>query len=249
MDDQFKVRGKPGAPAIRRRITGVPDALVASDSIEQLYADQIAQKTAEPKKPKSKLKIKRPRQAKLPVKAVIKKTPYVLVAVCVLLGGFIIVRRAQTKSSPTSVTVSDETRKTIEALTTGVLGTSTVTNSVPTFDTLKPDADTPVGVQFDTEKGLAVYKDKIGNTEISISQQPYPETLKSNPAGVESLAKSLSGFMTSETVQTTRGVAHIVRKKDQSQTVILGSGEVLLFINSPSQLSAEKWVEYINSLQ
>jgi hypothetical protein len=255
MNDEFKTLGKPGVPLQRRRVFGVAQPVdPEEDSIEKLYQDQLAKQSlekskAKKRKPLKEFKLKSPVMARNPLRLSKKRVLIGVLVIGLVVTSFSIVRRAQIDNKPAQVAVDDETKKAINTLTTGVLGASTVTNSTPTFDTLKPGADASVGLQFDKNKGVAVFKDKVGNTEISISQQPYPDALKSNQSGIESLAKSLNGYVSFETTPTDKGTAYIVRKKDQSQTVILGSGEVLLFINSPIELSTEKWASYINSLQ
>lgn len=129
---------------------------------------------------------------------------------------------------------------------TEVLGATS--GGVPDFTTVKP-ATTPVQISYDAEKKIAVFQDTIGNQQINITQQPYPEQLKNTTNGLQALAKSLNNFKSYSSFATSsKGTVHSTTLKSGAQTLIFVAGDLLVFVNANTTIPEEQWAGYLEAL-
>lgn len=100
---------------------------------------------------------------------------------------------------------------------------------------------------YDSEKKVTSFSDKIGEEEVTISQQPLPQDFKDNPDGrVEIFAKN-ANF--NELIQTKSGRAHIGTSIKGPQSVVFHREGLLVFLRSEKKILNTDWVRYIDSLQ
>lgn len=91
------------------------------------------------------------------------------------------------------------------------------------------------------------YIDTIGSTQINVSQQLLPDTLKPDTAKkVEDLAKS---FGATEKVTVGDTVVYIGTSEKGPQSVILHKNNLLILIKSSVRIDSNEWAKYVNSLQ
>lgn len=133
----------------------------------------------------------------------------------------------------------------------GTLGSNTeIKQTAPTFETLAPPEkevkEQPVS--YDEEKGVASFAHKIGDTDVTVSQQPLPNSFKTNPdREVENLAKSLkaSRVITAGEVKAYSGFS----SEDGSQTVLFTKNKLLIFIRAQKAIKDDALAQYILSLR
>lgn len=91
------------------------------------------------------------------------------------------------------------------------------------------------------------YIDKIGNTQVNVSQQLLPDTLKPDTAKkIEELAKS---FGANEKVTVGNTVVYIGTSEKGPQSVIFSKNDLLILIKSSVRIDSNEWAKYVNSLQ
>lgn len=91
------------------------------------------------------------------------------------------------------------------------------------------------------------YADKIDNITINVSEQPLPQSFKTETAEqIEQLAKDFSA-----TGKITVGgtIVHLGTSDGGPQSVIFTKDDLLILIKSAARLDNNKWAEYINSLR
>ncbi len=131
---------------------------------------------------------------------------------------------------------------------TAVLGTQTGSGGTPDFTTVKPAAN-PVQISFDAERRIAVFQDTVSGVAITITEQPYPDTLKKTDNGLEALAKSLNDYESYHSFGTqSKGMIHVANLKSGKQTLIFTVGDVMVFVNSSQEIAEEQWAAYLESL-
>lgn len=126
----------------------------------------------------------------------------------------------------------------------GILGTQTEAG----FDTLNPAEEVSAQV-YDQENDVAIYKDSIGEVEITVSQQVLPDNLKNNPDELQKLAISLDDKTTINRHETQKGVIYIATTEAQTNIVIFSYNNLLVFIRSNGLLDDQIWIGYVNSLE
>lgn len=122
----------------------------------------------------------------------------------------------------------------------------------PTYDIVLPQRTTVEslgGWQRVSPEGsdpVFAYSDAIDDTDISVSQQPLPESFKGNVAAqVKQLADSYSATTVIEAGGT---VAYIGRSARGPQSVIMAKNDTLILIKSEKTISKDDWIAYINNL-
>lgn len=118
----------------------------------------------------------------------------------------------------------------------------------PTFSIVKPQGrDLPKEkIIFDPRRKFAKFEDEINGVPISVSQQPLPEGIKSDPvSGTSKLAKDF-GAAEEITVDGTR-INYGQDEKGQ-QTVILTKNGLLIFILTSAQTDKEGLKIYAGNL-
>jgi hypothetical protein len=102
-------------------------------------------------------------------------------------------------------------------------------------------------VRYDSQRKVANYKDSIGGIEITISQQPLPDSFKE---GTEDKVKKLAeGFSATEVISTANPTAYLGNDVKGPQTVIFSKKNLLVFIQSAGKIDNHDWAEYITNLQ
>lgn len=118
----------------------------------------------------------------------------------------------------------------------------------PEFDTVIPkdNEETNSKIRYDPERKVASFTDKIGATDITVSQQELPENLKKNTdEEVEKLAK---GFSATEVIVESNPKAYLGTSAKGPQTVIFHKNGLLVFIFSQKSIEKSVWAEYITKL-
>ncbi len=91
------------------------------------------------------------------------------------------------------------------------------------------------------------YADKIGDVQIAISEQPLPDTFRSNiSSSIEQLAK---GYAATDKITVGSITAYIGTSGQGPQSVILTKNDLLILIKSTNKIDDTHWGNYINSLQ
>jgi hypothetical protein len=89
--------------------------------------------------------------------------------------------------------------------------------------------------------------DKIGNTQINVSQQPLPKDFKPDTAEkIEQLAKN---YGASEKITVGKIVVHIGTSDKGPQSVIFNKDDLLVLIKSSVRIDSNDWAKYVNSLE
>ena len=122
------------------------------------------------------------------------------------------------------------------------------TQTAADFDTLNPDGDAP-DTTYDSEVGVSIYKDVIGGVEATVSQQVIPENLKDNPSEMQKLALSLSDKVSSNRYETEKGIIYIATTTKNTNIVIFGYNDLLVFIRSTALVDDQTWIDYVNGLK
>lgn len=91
------------------------------------------------------------------------------------------------------------------------------------------------------------FTDKIGETIITISQQPLPEEFKDDTEKrIEELSQS---FNASQKITVGTRTIHIGTSSDGPQSVIFSENNILILIKSKSTIKNDEWIKYINNLK
>ncbi len=123
-----------------------------------------------------------------------------------------------------------------------------------------PDYTTiaPRGVSIDSLGGwtrvsppdrnpVFAYVQALDSATISVSQQPVPDSLQSNPKeGLESLAKD---FRANEMIMAGDTPIHIETKNNGAQSVLFIKKDVLVLIKSSKNVANSSWIDYVSSLE
>lgn len=122
--------------------------------------------------------------------------------------------------------------------------------TVPSFETLAPNVNSKVEktATYDDEKKVASYNDKIAGTDVTVSQQPLPDSFKASPMDeVEKLAKN---FKATKRINTGKVIAFTgISSEDGTQTVIFAKKDLLIFIRATKELNSNNLAAYIDNLK
>lgn len=147
----------------------------------------------------------------------------------------------------------------ITCLTIGLL-TRPSNSESPSSSTMKPTYQTtlPKGKSIDDlggwkrvspakEAPVFAYMDKIDDVTISVSQQPLPESFKSNTdTQVAELAKKFSATNKIEAAGIT---AYLGTSSKGPQSVIFTHDNLLILMKSTSRVDDTSWAKYIETLK
>ena len=135
----------------------------------------------------------------------------------------------------------------IKGASTGANGKSSSPDYKPVLPSGSAANTTSGKLSYDSEKKVTSYTDKIGDSQITISEQPLPPDFKDNPDGrVEIFAKN-ANF--NDLIQYNGGRAHIGTSIKGPQSVVFHKDGLLIFLKSDKKILNADWVKYINSLQ
>jgi hypothetical protein len=115
--------------------------------------------------------------------------------------------------------------------------------SLPKGSAEETDGD----VRYDAEHKVVNFKDSIGGVEITISQQPLPESFKEDTDN--KVKKLAADFSATKEITTANPTAYLGTSVKGPQTVIFSKKDLLVFIQSTKTIDEHDWAEYITSLQ
>ncbi len=123
----------------------------------------------------------------------------------------------------------------------------------PSYTTLLPDGkdiDQLGGwqrVSPPDQEAVFAYVDKLSGIQINVSEQPLPESFKTDVAGkVADLAKQ---FNAKETIEVDGITVYIGTSAKGPQSVVLVKNDLLILIKSTSKIDNDQWAGYIASLK
>lgn len=121
--------------------------------------------------------------------------------------------------------------------------------ATPAYAPLKPSTEggAVAGAGYDGKRQMYKYDDVYNGVKMTISQQPLPDILRSNPKEIQKVAESIGA---KEKVVTTNGDAYIsTDDKTATQRVVVVHRQLLVFIQSSKSMTNAEWVAYIQRLQ
>lgn len=93
---------------------------------------------------------------------------------------------------------------------------------------------------------IFTFTDKIGATDLTITEQPLPESLKPDTdTKLEKMAKDL--YLT-EVISTANPKAYMGTSIKGPQTVIFAKDGLLVFIQSQAKIDKDQWADYVTRL-
>jgi len=118
----------------------------------------------------------------------------------------------------------------------------------PAYLPLKPSAGTVSGADYDSKRQLYKYNDTYMGANLTISQQPLPETLRLGKTKLKEVAKTSIGA--TDKFETVNGDVYIsTDDKTGIQRMVIAHRQLLIFIQSTKTLQNADWVTYIQTLQ
>ncbi len=120
----------------------------------------------------------------------------------------------------------------------------------PDFKPLLPEGKQPNNpsgkIGYDGTRKVASYKDKIGEVDITISQQPLPQSFQKEPdQELQKLATSISAT----TALSSTPKAYLGISEKGPQTVVFHKNGLLVFLYAEHKIEDAAWTDYINKLQ
>ena len=98
-----------------------------------------------------------------------------------------------------------------------------------------------------TADPVYAYADKIDNVPISVSEQPLPDSFKTDTANqVEQLAEN---FNATKKITVDDTIIYLGSSTDGPQSVIVNKGDLLILIKSELKIENTSWANYVSSLQ
>jgi len=131
---------------------------------------------------------------------------------------------------------------------TDVLGTQTSVAAKPDFNVLKPKTTETqaTSVKYDTAKKVASYNDVLDEVPITVSQQPLPDSFKSDPtAKVEEFAKQINA---TDKISTGDATAFSGVSAKGPQTIVFTKNDLLVFIYADKKIDTLSWSKYIANM-
>lgn len=147
---------------------------------------------------------------------------------------------------PTSTinTNTTNTQTTVKDPTSLIQGTPSYDTVLPRDKSLK---DLGGGWVRQDKNPLLVYIDKIGTTQINVSEQPIPDTFK--PDIAQNVKELAQGFGATTKISV-GGISVYIGTYDKGlQRVIFTKNNLLILISANTNITTEGWTNYINSLQ
>lgn len=123
--------------------------------------------------------------------------------------------------------------------------------ATPDFSPLLPNGDitntVSQKVQYDANKKVANYTDKIDGTSVTISLQQLPATFK--PDIATNIKKVAEQFSANDKLEVDNGDAFIGTSEKGPQSLVGYRGDLLVFMKSEAKIDNASWVAYFNSLK
>lgn len=141
--------------------------------------------------------------------------------------------------------------RTNKANTGGNSGALSDTAQAPDFEIVLPNGKetetTSSNVGYDSKRKVASFTDRIGDIDITVSQQVLPENFKNDPdTKVQKLAQD---FSATEVINESNPKAYLGSSVKGPQTVVFYKKDVLVFIFATGTIEKEDWTDYITRLQ
>lgn len=138
-----------------------------------------------------------------------------------------------------------------QTVATGAISAGQAAASKPAFTPVVPNThpnlahpDT-VHSGFDASRGTYSFIDTIASKQFTVSQQKLA-TAEASQMAVGKAAKSLNATVQ---LKTNWGTTYLVtNQKYNSQVLVFGVQDILVFIQSSSILTNDQWIQYINSI-
>lgn len=128
----------------------------------------------------------------------------------------------------------------------------TLPKGTPTYSTILPSgkSSTELGgwtrISPPTSNAVYAYVDKIGTVQISVSEQPLPDSFKNNiEIQVQQLAEAQGA---SEKITVGALTVHLGTYDKNTQRAIFSKNNLLILITSTGTITNNDWANYINSL-
>lgn len=176
------------------------------------------------------------KEKKISKKTIILLVTIFIIAITLLVYLVLINNKTNTSKDNNVVKIQNLTKGTPEYST--MLPTGKNISNLGGWTRVSPSNSDPV----------FAYTDKISDIKIIVSQQPIPDTLKSDSTTdqVEQLAKN---FNANEKITVGDTTVYIGTSSDGPQSVIFTKNNLLILIKSDSRITNNDWLNYINSLQ
>lgn len=121
-------------------------------------------------------------------------------------------------------------------------------SSKPAYAPLKPNTGAVSGAQYDSKRQLYKYNDTYMGSNLTISQQPLPDTLRTGKTKLADVAKA--SINATDKIETVTGDAYISTDETTGiQRMVIAHRQLLIFIQSTKTLSNVDWVKYIQTLE
>jgi hypothetical protein len=164
-----------------------------------------------------------------------------MLIIATVIAIYVIQRRMQPTTLPTSST--DGINNSMHTSDKLIPGTPTYTPILPAGKTLK---DLGGGFIRSDQQPSFIYVDKVGTTQINVSEQPLPDSFKDNPSReVQALANS---FNATEKISLGNNTIYIGSYGQGLQRVIFIKNNLLVLITSNGSVTTSQWATYVNSL-
>ncbi len=144
-------------------------------------------------------------------------------------------------------------QKTDSDTASSISTSQTLERGNPPYDTVIPDGKKieDLGgwtrISPPDRNPVYTYIDKVDNIAINVSEQPLPESLKTDTAErIDALAKD---FNANEKITINGTTVHIGTSDGGPQSVIFDKEGLLILIKSDARLNNNQWAKYINSLR
>jgi len=163
-----------------------------------------------------------------------------LIAIVALIQNYLLL------SAKNNQDITTQTNKT-KTVKTGVL-----TKDTPKFKTILPAGKTiqSLGgwtrVSPSSADPVFAFVDYIGKSPINLSQQPLPDSFKTDTD--QQVADLASDFNASEKITVGSINVYIGTSVKGPQSVIFAKNNLLILIKSSVKINNDKWAEYINNL-
>lgn len=126
----------------------------------------------------------------------------------------------------------------------------TATATKPAYAPLEPSSGegNVSGAQYDSKRQLYKYNDVYMEANLTVSQQPLPDTLREGKIKLKDIAQASIGE--TEKFDTIHGSVYIATDSTTGiQRMVIAHRQLLIFIQSSKALSNADWVTYIQTLQ
>lgn len=182
-------------------------------------------------------KLKVPKKHAKKVATKLRATPkwaYALVAL-LILPAFIVTLSVLNRRNPTKKGA--------------VAGTQAV--AIADYKTLAPDGDvtntTSQKINYDAQRKVSSFTDKINGYEVTVSMQPIPSNFK--PAIGENVKKVAEQFSANTVLNVDNGAAYLGTSPKGPQSFVGYRGDLLVFMTSQQKIADKAWADYFNSLK